>query len=54
VRHASAAPDGLLYWINAEGLPVRMERHGQTQGTPFQATVTYSHINDPTLRVELP
>jgi hypothetical protein len=54
VRHASAAPDGLLYWINAQGLPVRMERHGQTQGAPFQATVTYSRINDPTLRVELP
>ncbi len=54
VRHASAAPEGLLYWVNAQGLPVRIERHGQTQGTPFQATVTYSHFNDPALRVELP
>lgn len=54
VRHASAAPDGLVYWIDADGLPVRIERRGQTNGQPYVATVTYSHINDPALRVELP
>lgn len=54
VRHASAAPDGMLYWINAEGLPVRIERQGQTNGQPFQATVTYSRFNDATLQVALP
>ncbi len=54
VRHASAAPDGMLYWINAEGLPVRIERQGQTNGQPFQATVSYSRFNDPTLQVALP
>ena len=54
VRHLSAAPDGMLYWINAEGLPVRIERQGQTNGQPFQATVTYSRFNDSTLQVALP
>ena len=54
VRHASAAPDGMLYWINAAGLPVRIERQGQSNGQPFQATVTYTRFDDPTLQVALP
>ena len=54
VRHASAAPDGMFYWINASGLPVRIERHGQSNGQPFQATVSYSRFDDPTLQVALP
>ncbi|WP_315387886.1 hypothetical protein [uncultured Stenotrophomonas sp.] len=54
VRHASAAPDGLLYWIGAQGLPVRIERQGQTQGQAFKVTVDYSRFNDPTLRIDLP
>lgn len=54
VRHASAAPDGLLYWVGAQGLPVRIERQGQTQGQAFTVTVDYSRFNDDTLRIELP
>lgn len=54
VRHASAAPDGMLYWINAAGLPVRIERQGQSNGQPFQATVTYTRFDDPALKVALP
>ncbi len=54
VRHASAAPDGMLYWINAAGLPVRIERQGQTQGKPFKVTVDYSRFDDPTLQIAVP
>jgi hypothetical protein len=54
VRHASAAPDGLLYWIDAQGLPVRIERQGQTQGQAFRLTVDYSRFNDDALRVDVP
>jgi len=54
VRHARAAPDGLLYWINAQGLPVQIQRQGQTQGEPFRITVTYARLNDPTLRIDVP
>lgn len=54
VRHARAAPDGLLYWIGAQGLPLRIERQGQTQAQAFKATVDYSRFNDDTLRIELP
>jgi hypothetical protein len=54
VRHATAAPDGLLYWVNAQGLPVRIERQGQTQGQAFTATVEYSRFNDDALQIALP
>jgi hypothetical protein len=54
VRHATAAPDGLLYWINGNGLPVRIERQGQTNGQAFRATVDYSRFNDPDLRIDVP
>lgn len=54
VRHASAAPDGMLYWINAAGLPVRIERQGQTQGKAFKVTVDYSRFDDPTLQIAVP
>jgi hypothetical protein len=54
VRHATVAPDGLLYWIDAQGLPVRIERQGQTNGQPFRATVDYSRFNDPGLRIDVP
>ncbi|MBT2767057.1 hypothetical protein J7J08_05360 [Stenotrophomonas sp. ISL-67] len=54
VRHASAAPDGMLYWINAAGLPVRIERQGQTQGNAFTATVDYTRFDDPALHIEVP
>ncbi|WP_411852247.1 LolA family protein [Stenotrophomonas sp. LGBM10] len=54
VRHATAAPDGMLYWIDAQGLPVRIQRQGQTQGQAFDITVSYARFDDPTLRVDLP
>ena len=54
VRHATAAPDGLLYWIGAQGVPVRIERQGQTQGQAFKVTVDYSRFNDDTLRIDVP
>jgi len=54
VRHASAAPDGLLYWIGAQGLPLRIERQGQTQGQAFVVTVDYSRFNDDSLQIALP
>lgn len=54
VRHATAAPEGLLYWINAQGLPVQIERQGQTQGQPYRITVTYSRFNDASLRIDVP
>lgn len=54
VRHASAAPDGMLYWIDAAGLPVRIERQGKTQGQAFKVTVDYTRFDDPTLRIEAP
>jgi hypothetical protein len=54
VRHARAAPDGLLYWIGAQGLPLRIERQGETQSQAFKATVDYSRFNDDTLRIDLP
>ncbi|MCF7751711.1 hypothetical protein KQ945_13215 [Bacillus subtilis subsp. subtilis] len=54
VRHASAAPDGMLYWINAQGLPVQIERQGQTRGETFRITLRYSRLDDPTLRIALP
>lgn len=54
VRHASAAPDGLLYWIGAQGLPLRIERQGQTQGQSFVLTVDYSRFNDDSLQIALP
>lgn len=54
VRHATAVPDGMLYWINAQGLPVRIRRQGQTQGQAFDITVSYARFDDPTLRVDLP
>ena len=54
VRHASAAPDGMLYWINAQGLPVQIERKGETNGQPFRITVTYSRFDDASLRIDVP
>ena len=54
VRHATAAPDGLLYWINAQGLPVQIERKGETNGQPFRITVTYSRFDDASLRIDIP
>lgn len=54
VRHASAAPDGMLYWINAAGLPVRIERQGQTQGKAFKVTVDYTRFDDPALHIAVP
>lgn len=54
VQHASAGPDGLLYWINAQGLPVQIQRQGQSNGQAFRITVAYSRFNDPTLQVALP
>jgi len=54
VHHATAAPDGLLYWIGAQGLPLRIQRRGQTQGQAFTATVEYSRFNDPALQIALP
>lgn len=54
VRHASAAPDGMLYWISAQGLPVQIERDGQTHGQTYRITLRYARFDDPTLRIELP
>lgn len=54
VRHANAAPDGMLYWINAQGLPAQIEREGQTQGQRFRITLRYTRFNDPTLQIALP
>lgn len=54
VRHASAAPDGMLYWINAQGLPVQIERQGQTHQETFRITLRYSRFDDPALRIDLP
>lgn len=54
VRHATAAPDGMLYWINAQGLPAQIQRVGQTQGHTYRITLRYSRFNDPTVRVALP
>ncbi|WP_137190446.1 hypothetical protein [Stenotrophomonas rhizophila] len=54
VRHASAAPDGMLYWINAQGLPVQIERQGQTKGETFRITLRFSRFDDPALRIDLP
>jgi len=54
VRHATAAPDGLLYWVNAQGLPVQIERKGETNGQPFRITVTYSRFDDASLRIDVP
>lgn len=54
VRHASAAPDGMLYWINAQGLPVQIERQGQTHGQRFRLTLRYSRFDDPALHIALP
>ena len=54
VRHASAAPDGMLYWINAQGLPVQIERQGQTHAQRFLISVRYSRFDDPTLHIALP
>lgn len=54
VRHAAAAPDGMLYWVNAQGLPVQIERQGQTNGEAFRITLRFSRFNDPALRIDLP
>lgn len=54
VHHASAGPDGMLYWVNAQGLPVQIERRGQTNGQDFRITLRYSRFNDPTLQIALP
>ncbi|MEG2804091.1 hypothetical protein [Stenotrophomonas sp.] len=54
VRHASAGPDGMLYWIDARGLPVQIERDGQAQGGRYRITLRYSRQDDPTLQIALP
>lgn len=54
MHHASAAPDGLLYWVNAQGLPVQIQRQGQTRGQALQITVGYTRLDDPALQVALP
>ncbi|WP_313209092.1 hypothetical protein [Stenotrophomonas sp.] len=54
VRHATAAPDGLLYWVNAQGLAVQIERKGETNGQPFRITVIYSRFDDASLRIDIP
>lgn len=54
VHHATAAPDGLLYWVNAQGLPVQIQRQGQTRGQALQITVGYTRLDDSALQVALP
>ena len=54
VRHANSDEQGMLYWMDANGLPRRIEQQGQTHGQAFKVILSYARYDDPAIRIDLP
>lgn len=54
VRHPDAARPPMLYWIDADGWPLRIEQAGRDPRGDYRLILTYSRFDDPALRIDPP
>ena len=54
VRHPDAARPPMLYWIDADGWPLRIEQAGRDERGDYRLILTYSRFDDPALRIDPP
>jgi len=54
VRHPDPARPPMLYWIGADGWPLRIEQAGRDARGDYRLVLAYSRFDDPTLRIEAP
>lgn len=54
VRHPDAARPPMLYWIDADGWPLRIEQAGRDERGEYRLILAYSRFDDPALRIDPP
>lgn len=54
VKNSAAPAAEFTMWIDAEGLPLQLQQHGQSQGSPYTMTLRYSRFDDPSIVITAP
>ena len=54
VRNSATPSAEFTMWIDAEGLPLQLQQHGQAQGSPYTMTLRYTRFDDPSIAITAP